>query len=197
MAFLVCLFLFIVRTSSVCLGFCNFLSENGMLKPKLQRRTQSPNGWCVCCFEVQRNAPKMSSKNGRKQNEKAQKDKEQRGERLCKRLHRIANTCTLFLRGICKREFIIGERTPKRCRVIKEKIPSNLTVARYLFPVVSCGHFTSYRSHKYTLREKGVETGGLCLYICLRFPAVSLDFIGSWNKDFARIHLHRKEKNDN
>ena len=32
-------------------------------------------GWCVCCFEVQRNAPKMSSKNGRKQNEKAQKAK--------------------------------------------------------------------------------------------------------------------------
>lgn len=52
---------------------------------------------------------------------------------------------------------IIGERTSKRCRVIKEKIPSNLTVARYLFPVVSCGHFTPYQSHKYALREKGME----------------------------------------
>ena len=71
---------------------------------------------------------------------------------------------------------IIGERTPKRCRVIKEKIPSNLTVARYLFPVVSCGHFTSYRSHKYTLREKGVKQAVCaCTFACdfLLFPLIS------------------------
>ena len=65
MAFLVCLFLFIVRTSSVCLVL-NFHPKTDA-ETKLQR--------CVCCFEVQRNAPKMSSKNGRKQNEKAQKAK--------------------------------------------------------------------------------------------------------------------------
>ncbi|WP_155952946.1 hypothetical protein [Prevotella sp. HUN102] len=47
---------------------------------------------------------------------------------------------------------IIGERTSKRCRVIEEKIPSDREIARHLFPVVSCGHFTPYQSHKYALR---------------------------------------------
>ena len=41
------------------------------------------------------------------------KKQEQRGERLCKRLHRIANTCTLFLRGICKRELSLAREPPK------------------------------------------------------------------------------------
>ena len=35
------------------------------------------------------------------------------------------------------------------------------------------------------------EIGTALLYICLRFPAVSLDFIKAWDEDFACVHLHQ------
>ena len=94
MAFLVCLFLFIVRTSSVCLVL-NFHPKTDA-ETKLQRRTQSPKAGVSVASRY-----------------REMLRKEQRGERLCKRLHRIANTCTLFLRGICKRELSLAREPPK------------------------------------------------------------------------------------
>lgn len=137
----------------------------------------------------------MSSKNGRKQNEKAQKAKNREEKGSVNDFIGLLIPAPFFFEGYASENYHWREN-PKRCRVIKEKIPSNLTVARYLFPLcrVDISHHIEATS---THLEKRGETGGLCLYICLRFPAVSLDFIGSWNKDFARIHLHRKEKNDN
>ena len=35
---------------------------------------------------------------------------------------------------------------------------------------------------------------GLRLYICLRLPFISLDFIRCGNEDFTCVHLHQKEK---
>lgn len=64
-----------------CLLDFELLSENGCWNQVTEANTES-QGWCVCCFEVQRNAPKMSSKNGRKQNEKAQKARTERRKAL-------------------------------------------------------------------------------------------------------------------
>lgn len=71
------------------------------------------------------------------------------------------------------------------------------------------------RLHTFSLREKGTgvfigkratsiyirvtsthlgkvgEIGTVLLYICLRLPFVSLDFIEAWNEDFACVHLHQ------
>ena len=105
----------------------------------------------------------MSSKNGRKQNEKAQKAKNREEKGSVNDFIGLLIPAPFFFEGYASENYHWRENP--------QKMPSN--------------------------QRKGGETGGLCLYICLRFPAVSLDFIGSWNKDFARIHLHRKEKNDN
>ena len=119
---------------------------NQVREPNLYRQ-----GLRVCCFGVRENAPKMDGVNGRNWDETIQK------KRIERRTARkpTSSDCWLlhpFSSRDMQARIIIDERTSKRCRVIKEKIPSNREIARYLFPVVSCGHFTPYQSHKYALR---------------------------------------------
>ena len=145
-----------------------------MLKPSY-RGEHRAQGWCVCCFEVQRNAPKMSSKNGRKQNEKAQKAKNREEKGSVNDFIGLLIPAPFFFEGYASENYHWREN-PQKMPSNQRKDTSNLTVARYLFPVVSCGHFTSYRSHKYTLREKGVKQAVCaCTFACdfLLFPLIS------------------------
>ena len=84
MAFLIRLVLFIVRTSSVCLVL-NFHPKRDA-ETKLQRRTQSPK----VSVSVDSRYREIGTKR--------LKRSEQKGERLRKRLHRIAKACILFPR---------------------------------------------------------------------------------------------------
>lgn len=93
------------------------------------------------------------------------KRREQRGERFCKRLRRIANV------------YIILHQKQKRS----------------VFPLVREPFYTVSKP-QVPIWLKVVEVKELRLYFCLRVPAVSLDFISQENKDFDCVYLHQKEK---
>ena len=101
MAFLVRLFLFIVRISFVCLVL-NFHPKTDA-ETKLESRTYTDK----VCEAVASGYGKMLRKWTGETGEigtKPFKRRESGEERLGNQLHRIADSCTLFLRGICKRE---------------------------------------------------------------------------------------------
>ena len=138
----------------------------------------------------------MSSKNGRKQNEKAQKAKNREEKGSVNDFIGLLIPAPFFFEGYASENYHWRENPQKmpsnQRKDTEQSYGRSVSFSRcvvWTFHIISKPQVHTWR--------KGGETGGLCLYICLRFPAVSLDFIGSWNKDFARIHLHRKEKNDN
>ena len=97
-----------------CLLDFELLSENGCRNQVTEANIES-QGWCVCCFEVQRNAPKMDRINRENRDKNTQKKRTERRTALqttssdCQRLH------TFSSRDMQTR-IIIGERTSKRCR---------------------------------------------------------------------------------
>ena len=93
------------------------------------------------------------------------KRREQRGERFCKRLRRIANVYIILHQKQRRRVFSIGK-----------------------------GPFHTILKPQVRTWFKVVEMKELRLYFCLRVPAVSLDFISQENKDFDCVYLHQKEK---
>ena len=110
MAFLIRLVLFIVRTSSVCLVL-NFHPKRDA-ETKLQRRTQSPKVSVSVASRYREMLREWTTQAG-EIGTKRLKRSEQKGERLGKRLHRIAKACIIFLRGICKRELSLVREPPK------------------------------------------------------------------------------------
>ena len=95
MAFLIRLVLFIVRTSSVCLVL-NFHPKRDA-ETKLQRRTQSPKVSVSVATRYREMLREWTTQAG-EIGTKRLKRSEQKGERLRKRLHRIAKACILFPR---------------------------------------------------------------------------------------------------
>lgn len=101
MAFFVCLFLFIVRISFVCLVL-NFHPKTDA-ETKLESRTHSAMVYDFVASRYREMLREWAIQTGGIRT-KPFKNQEQRGERFGKRLLRIAKACILFLRtrgGVC------------------------------------------------------------------------------------------------
>ncbi|GAD06668.1 Uncharacterised protein [Porphyromonas crevioricanis] len=102
MAFFVCLFLFIVRTSSVCL-ILDFHPKKDA-ETKLESRTYTAKVYEAVASRYRRMLRKWTAQTG-KIGTKTLKRREPKVGRLGKRLLRIAKACILFLRGRKERLF--------------------------------------------------------------------------------------------
>ena len=118
----------------------------------------------------------MSSKNGRKQNEKAQKAKNREEKGSVNDFIGLLIPAPFFFEGYASENYHWRENPQKMPSNQRKDTEQSYGRSVSFFPVVSCGHFTSYRSHKYTLREKGVKQAVCaCTFACdfLLFPLIS------------------------